>query len=180
MTIHNTAQSIGFQFFDVAWPTYVGNQYHNNSYAGVSTRYGDQWGNAGIVYNLGHNMPSVNDEYGYINNVYDFPFTQTDIRNAIWGIAAAGGYGSQGDWRFVTDANGTQWCPNLTGEWLDSPVYDDIMHMVDFFTTQGIEYWKMTSHNELKSGSCAIMYWQNRDANTSCTRRQAIPRPGSI
>ena len=29
------------------------------------------------------------------------------------------------------------------------PEYDDIKRMVDFFTTKGIEYWKMSSHNPL-------------------------------
>ncbi len=150
LTIHSNTQ-IDFPFFGSRWPTEACIQFgpRNGKY-----RDGDQWGNAGVVHNLGHRMPVVNDEYGYIN---DQPSpTQTQLRNAIWGIATAGGYGSEGDWTTGGSGN-TSWKPNLTGEWLAQPQYDDIKHLVDFFTTKGIEYWKMASHNELKNGSRTYM-----------------------
>ncbi len=148
LTIHSNTQ-INFPFFGSRWPTEVCIQFgpRNEKY-----RYGDQWGNAGIVYNLGHNMPVVNDEYGYINDEGGVTMTRLQSRQAIWGIATAGGYGSQGDWT-VYGTGSAKWKPNLTGEWHDAAEYDDIKHLVDFFTTKGIEYWKMSSHNELKSGS---------------------------
>ncbi len=111
---------------------------------------GDQWGNAGIVKNLGHKMPVVNDEYGYIADQGGVKMTRTQIRQAIWGIATAGGYGSSGDIRII-GSGAKRWTPCKTGEWADAPEYGDLKRMVDFFTANGIEYWKMVSHNELKT-----------------------------
>ena len=42
--------------------------------------------------------------------------------------------------------------PETTGDWTYQPEYDDIKRLVDFFTTKDIEYWKMSSHNELVEG----------------------------
>ncbi len=162
LSIHNTAGSIGFEFFDAIWPTYVSNQYHFN-HDQVSIVNGDEWGNQGITYNvdlartLGREMPMANDEYGYIGDIRTnsntgktLVFTQEVLRNTIWGIATAGGYGSAGDIRMF--GNGaTQWTPCRTGEWADATEFDDIKHMVEFFTKKGIEYWRMTGHNELKT-----------------------------
>jgi hypothetical protein len=152
LTIHNTSRSITFRFFNADWPTYVANQYHYGSAFGY-TKYGDVWGNDGITANLGHNMPVANDEYAYVGHKYSYNgqevvFTQTLVRNAIWGIAAAGGYGSTADMREHPNGMGI---PESTGDWQYQPEYDDIKHLVDFFTTKGIEYWKMTGHNELKT-----------------------------
>ncbi len=145
---------IDFQFFGATWPTDVIFQYGaRNPGASPSGTpkysYGDQWGNAGIVYNLGHNMPVVNDEYAYLNEVNSgVTITQETCRLTSWGIATAGGYGTASDWSVYTN-----WTPGVTGEWHDSPMYDDIQHLVDFFTSKGIEYWKMASHNELVTPS---------------------------
>ncbi len=131
---------IDFQFFGSSWPTFAIIQYgvRNGKYAN-----GDQWGNAGIVYNLGHKMPVVNDEYGYFG---DKNYTQTKDRNTIWGIATAGGYGSVGDIRLTPNGKGN---PEITGDWYDSPDYGDLKRLIDFFTGKNIEYWKMTSQNGL-------------------------------
>ena len=50
-------------------------------YGGWNPDYtnGDQWGNAGIVHNLGHNMPVVNDEYGYIGQIYPKPRVRVNM-----------------------------------------------------------------------------------------------------
>ena len=146
LSIHQNT-GIDFQFFGATWPTHAIIQYgpRNGTYTN-----GDEWGNAGIVYNLGHNMPVVNDEYGYIDDDGGVTMTQATSRRAIWGIATAGGFGSVGDWRTFSDG-ANQWKPNITADWADAPEYDDIKQMVDFFTTKGIEYWKMQSHNELKT-----------------------------
>ncbi len=155
---------IDFNFFGAAWPTDAIVQYGPRnpgaSPAGTpKSTHGDQWGNAGIVYNLGHNMPVVNDEYAYLNEVNGgVTVTQATCRLTSWGIATAGGYGSASDWSIHTN-----WTPGVTGEWSYEPMYDDIKHMVDFFTTKGIEYWKMASHNELK---------------TSGTRTYVLAEPG--
>ncbi len=91
-------------------------------------------------------MPVVNDEYGYLGEKTPIELTQVQHRHAMWGIAAAGGYGSVGDFRRPPTGN-----PEITGDWLDAPEYDDIQRIVRFFDTKGLEYWKMASHNELKT-----------------------------
>ncbi len=141
LSIHN--MNVNFQFFGSTWSTHAAIQY-GCPWSGTPL-YGDEGGNTGIRTNLGHNLPVVNDEYGYIDNP---GMTRTRTRQTIWGIATAGGYGSQGDIRMF-GSGATQWTPCRTGEWADATEYDDIKRMVDFFTTKGIEYWKMASHNEL-------------------------------
>jgi Protein of unknown function (DUF4038)/Domain of unknown function (DUF5060) len=156
LSIHNISASIGFEFFDSAWPTYVANQYHNSR--AVSTPNGDEWGNRMITYNvklaysMGRHIPLANDEYGYIGQTHPplavgVVMTRAMLRGAIWGIAVAGGYGSSGDIRLHPNGKGN---PEITGDWLDAPEeYGDVKRMVDFFTTKGIEYWKMSGQNEL-------------------------------
>ena len=156
LSIHNVSPSIGFEFFDSKWPTYVANQYHNSR--AVSTPNGDEWGNRGITHNaklarsLGRHMPLANDEYGYLGQTHPplavgVTMTRTMLRGAIWGIAVAGGYGSSGDMRLHPNGKGN---PEITGDWLDAPdEYGDVKRVVDFFTTKGIEYWKMSGQNEL-------------------------------
>jgi Protein of unknown function (DUF4038)/Domain of unknown function (DUF5060) len=147
LSIHNT--TIAFEFFGSTWPTYAIIQY-----GGWNPDYtnGDQWGNVGIVHNLGHRMPVVNDEYGYIGQIDPKPpirvsMTRTRLRQAIWGIATAGGYGSAGDFRVTPSQMGN---PEITGDWYDAPEeYGDLKIMIDFFTSTGIEYWKMSSQNGL-------------------------------
>ncbi len=163
LSVHNCADSIVHEFLDAAWSTSVSQQYHRNGNLVSNVQYGDVWGNAGILANLGHGKPVVNDEYAYIGGNYNnMPFTQTVHRNAIWGVVTAGGFGSSGDGRVFTDGS-NQWIAFNTGDWANAPQYDDIKHMVDFFTTKGIQYWKMTSHNELK---------------TSGTRTYVLAEPG--
>ncbi len=130
LSIHNMQQH--FQFFGESWPTHAAIQYNIT---------GDPAANASIVANLGHDMPVVNDEFGYIGTM-----AQTQQRQSLWGIAAAGGYSSTADFRIQTMG-----VPENTGDWYDQPEYADVKHMVDFFTNKGIEYWKMASHNELVS-----------------------------
>ena len=142
-----------FQFFGQTWPSYASIQYglRNGVYPN-----GDQWGNAGIVYNLGHGMPVVNDEYGYVGERPVSPlnvnYTQAQHRRVIWGIATAGGYGSAGDVRLISNTY-----PIFQSNWADAPgFYDDIKRLVDFWTTKGIQYWKMTSQNSLVSSGTRV------------------------
>ncbi len=101
--------------------------------------------NSSITANLDDGKPVSNDEYDYIGQS-----TRVGNRNAIWGIAVAGGYSSTADFRENPNGMGI---PESTGDWTYQPEYDDIKNMVDFFTTKGIEYWKMTSQNSLVSGT---------------------------
>ncbi len=148
LSIHQNTR-IDFQFFGESWPTHAIIQDSPRNQEGY--RNGDQWGNSGIVYNLGHNMPVVNDEYAYFGEVNSGRLVTRDIhRNAMWGVAVAGGYGSTAD--FYENPNG-KGIAESTGDWNDRPEYGDIKQMVDFFTTKNIEYWKMASNNALKSSS---------------------------
>lgn len=127
--------AIDFQFFGSSWPVHAIIQWG----VGAGESIGARWGNGGIVANLGHNMPVVNDEYAYIGQR-----ARAELRGAIWGIAVAGGYGSSGDLRLFAGV-----APEISGEWRDAPEYGDIQRMIKFFTTRGIEYWKMSSQNSL-------------------------------
>lgn len=146
LSIHQRTR-IDFQFFDASWPVHAIFQYgvRNKKYSD-----GDQWGNLGILYNLGHNMPVVNDEYGYIGEYNDKSvkgdpnLTREKHRQIIWGIYAAGGYGSAGDKYGYSTGR-----PYFSGHWYQPEEYRDIKRLVDFFTTKGIEYWKMSSQNSL-------------------------------
>lgn len=153
---------IDYNFAAATWPTHVIVQYGvrnrvtraSDEFKPTSqTKYhhGDQWGNASIVYNLGHRMPVVNDECGYIGEVKPIEMTPAQSRRVMWGIATAGGYGSSGDWRLLTD-----WRPSVTGEWADAEQYGDLKRMIDFFTTKNIEYWRMSSHNSLATQGTRI------------------------
>ena len=141
------------------WPTYAIIQLHGSEtpHRGGRANYldiPDAWGNQGITANLNLSMPVVNDEYGYIGSAVQtnrgtLRLTRTNQRRLIWGIATAGGYGSAGDAKPLAK-NKFPW---LTSDWEDEPEYGDIRRLVDFFTTQSIHYWNMTSSNGLTSSS---------------------------
>ncbi len=169
LSVHQNTR-IDFQYFGSSWRTHAIIQYgvRNKETTAADEfkktgqtkyRHGDEWGNAGIVYNLGHNMPVVNDEYGYLDDeTKPFPLTiqhphltQTQHRRTIWGIAAAGGYGAAGDIRRTSTGN-----PEISGDWLGAPEYRDIKRLVDFFTTKRLEYWKMSSQNSLKTSGTRV------------------------
>jgi len=161
LSLHQNTR-IDFQFFGSSWPVHAIIQYGvrnkqtdtvNEFQNTAGTKYpnGDEWGNAGVVYNLGRNTPVVNDEYGYIGESNPISLTPTQHRRAIWGIAAAGGYGAAGDVRRTSTGN-----PEISGDWLDAPEYDDIKRLVDFFTTKGLSYWKMSSQNSLKTSGTRV------------------------
>jgi hypothetical protein len=155
LSVHQQTR-IDFQFFGSTWPAHAIIQYGPRN--GL-TLDGDAWGNAGILYNRGHDMPIVDDEYGYIdpNDVFTlddgttFSEDRTTIRNAVWGLAMAGGYGTFGGDNTYLNASNQ---PILSGDWLDQPgPYGDIQRLVSFWTTQGIPYWEMTPNNSLTSSS---------------------------
>lgn len=131
LSIHQHTKET-FDFFGSAWPTHAIIQFKGGA---INV-------NGAIVANLGRNMPVVDDEYGYMGR----GLSTDQIRKNIWQIAAAGGYGSVGDGRAFGDTE-----PQGTGEWHDAPEYDDVKRLVDFFTTKGAEFWKMSSQNSLTS-----------------------------
>jgi hypothetical protein len=91
----------------------------------------DQWGNVSITSNLAANMPVFNDEFGYIHEQKpDLSFFEgTPHRQAMWGIAMAGGYGTVGD---VNPLSGSS--ISLSSDWQSRTEYNDVKNLVDFFT----------------------------------------------
>lgn len=184
LSVHQQTR-IDFQFFDQDWLTHAIIQYGVRNGQNVQGdewskeqnkakyEHGDQWGNKGIVYNLGHNMPVINDEYGYIGEPEDrsasggktvaqpIPLSRKKHRQILWGIYTAGGYGSAGDKyqyykngkrsteKFNASLGENDGMPYFSTNWHNPEEYKDIRHLVDFFTTRGLQYWKMAAHNEL-------------------------------
>ncbi len=176
-SIHQQTRN-DFQFFDQTWMSHaivqvgVRNQgktfregsewdVSNAAEEGRTFRHGDEWGNYSIVFNWGHNMPVVNDEYGYIGEWNDQSapknpdgkkpvLSREKHRQIMWGIYAAGGYGSTGDKTMYPEIER----PYRTANWRDPVEYRDVKRLVDFFTTKGIEYWKLGTQNGIvKAGT---------------------------
>ena len=169
LSIHQQTR-IDWQFLNYAWPSHiilqvgvrtgqgtVADEWDLTAETQPAYREGDAWGNAGILYNRGHELPVVNDEYGYIgeprdraaatdrNDKESWPrLTRERHRNIIWGIYLAGGYGSAGDKNAYPDGN-----PYFSANWHPAPEYEDIKHLIDFFTTLGLPYRRMQPSNEL-------------------------------
>jgi uncharacterized protein DUF5060/uncharacterized protein DUF4038 len=155
-----------FEFGHAGWPIHAVIQVGVRN---AKFQEGDRWGNDGILINSGLGMPVVNDEYGYLGERdasartgvdADTPIDETrpggenlqtapllsreKHRNIIWGIATAGGYGSAGDHREYSDGT-----PIFSANWHDDPGYADIARLIDFWTRRGIQYWRMSSRNDL-------------------------------
>lgn len=161
LSIHQRTR-INFYYANTSWPVHVIIQYgvRNPAASPAGTpKYanGDEWGYAAIRYNWGHNMPVVNDEYGYIREPDDVSvsgaptLTRRKHRQIIWGIYTAGGYGSAGDKHKYSDGQ-----PYFDANWHHRAEYDDIKRLIDFFTTKGIEYWKMTTDPALKTSGTRV------------------------
>lgn len=167
LSIHQRTR-IDFEFFDQPWLSHAIVQLgvRNRQPAGVESewvgkgktayRHGDTWGNASILYNRGHNVPVVNDEYGYIGEPNDvserpgvpadtMPLTRTKHRQILWGIYTAGGYASAGD---KTNYPG-RGKPYHLGFWQPTAEYGDIRRLVSFFAQPGLRYQAMQPQNGL-------------------------------
>ncbi len=160
LSIHQKTDP-SFEFFGSSWPSYAVLQFgtHQVQNPPVLHPLPDDWGN----FSIGNNYPTssnphadlpvVNDEYLYLCNLSSCQANQTfskeEHRQAIWGIATAGGYGSAGDLRLI---NGKE--PAFSADWEDEPEYGDISHLVDFFVNHVSTWWRMTTQNSLvTSGS---------------------------
>jgi len=106
---------------------------------------GDEWGHAGVIFNMEHNMPVVNDEFGYIGEPVDKSeraegaITREKHRQIVWGIHIAGGYSAAGDKTQYDDGR-----PYMCANWHDTDEYGDIKRLIDFFTHGRICYWQMS------------------------------------
>jgi Protein of unknown function (DUF4038) len=157
LSVHQQTRQ-DFQFFDQSWVSHAivqlgvrnqgktfrdGNEWEatNAAEEGRTFRNGDERGNYSIVYNYGHKIPVVNDEYGYIGEPVGqsvrkdgsgkYPkFTREKHRYTAWGIAVGGGYGSAGDKNDYADGR-----PYNSTNWHDTAEYGDLKRLIDFFTT---------------------------------------------
>ncbi len=156
LSVHQQTR-IDFQFFGENWLSHaivqlgVRNRQKTsddewNAKGRRGFRFGDEWGRASIRYNWGHNIPVVNDEYGYIGEPKDVSeadtvaLTRQKHRQILWGILTAGGYGSAGDKTAYSGAGK----PYFEGFWHPTPEYGDIRRLVDFFTKTVPAYWTLS------------------------------------
>lgn len=131
-----------FQFHDQSWPVHVILQ--SGRFVPADTL------NVITLRNRGHNMPIVNDEFGYFeDDIREWGkggYNQTVHRNALWSIYLAGGYATIGDKVQYTDGK-----PYHSSVWHPRPEYADVKHLADFFTKTGLNYWSMEPTNALVS-----------------------------
>ena len=169
LTIHQQTRP-DWNFPNATWPSHTDIQFGVRN-LGTATKvgdewqqpadgvgvfeHGDQWGNYSIVRNWTGEHPVVNDEFGYIGEPIDQSagkqrggnhprLTREKHRNALWGIVVGGGYAAAGDKNDYADGR-----PYMSSNWHDVPEYGDLKRVADFFTAPGLEYWKMTPHNEV-------------------------------
>lgn len=156
LSVHQQTR-IDFQFFGQNWLSHaivqlgVRNRQKTsddewNAKGRRGFRHGDEWGRASIRHNWGHNIPVVNDEYGYIGEPKDvseadtIALTRQKHRQILWGILTAGGYGSAGD----KTAYAGLGKPYFEGFWHSTPEYGDIRRLVNFFTKTVPSYWTLS------------------------------------
>jgi hypothetical protein len=141
-----------FHFFDEGWPVHAILQTGRHD-------PGDPKLYETMLENRGFDMPVVNDEFGYMgdflwrNAAKPRPpgvrgsspegrrysgYSAEKHRHSLWAIYMAGGQAATGDKNLYADGR-----PYKSGTWHDLPEYDDVRHLVDFFTRGGIEYWKL-------------------------------------
>ena len=131
-----------FQFHGEGWPVHVILQ--SGRFVPADTL------NVITLRNRGHQMPIVNDEFGYFeDDIREWGkggYNQTVHRNALWSIYLAGGYATIGDKVQYPDGR-----PYHSAIWHPRPEYADVKHLNDFFSKKGLEYWKMEPANALVS-----------------------------
>lgn len=144
LSIHNRTQWL-FNFPTEDWPTHIDLQVGPRITPVSYRAHPSLWGNESVLRNWGYDKPVVNDEYGYADNA---DLSRAGVREAAWGIAVGGGYGTYGEWN--TDFYWDPWALNtggLLGFWNDDPSQGDIKIMLDFM--QGIDYLSMLHQNSL-------------------------------
>lgn len=143
LSIHQS-RGVAFAFADAAWPTHAVIQY--NQRHGYS--FGDQWGSASILPNSGRGLPVVNEELGYYGQNHNgVKVTRDQVRRALWGIVASGGYGTTGD--ASTVAGGLVY---KSGRWHDlGAVYDDIRLLHDALSATP-RWWEYTAQQGVIRG----------------------------
>ncbi len=154
LSIHNRTK-MTFNFMNDAWPTHfvvqVGPRITPRP---TYQNHPSLWGNDSILKNWGYNKPVANDEYGYCDNI---DVSRAAAREAAWGVAIGGGYGTYGEWN--TDLSWDPWAMNtgsLLGFWNDDPSQGDLKVLLDFM--QGIDYVSMSPNNALITAKPTVVY----------------------
>ncbi len=125
----------------------------------VRYTFGDDWGSQSIIYNYGHNMPVVNDEWGYIGEHEDRSepqnedgsfkaMTREKHRRIMWSVYLSGGYGSSGD-KYLHKSVGCR--PYFACKWADCKEYEDTKFFKEFFSS--IPYWKLVPIHQNNIGN---------------------------
>jgi hypothetical protein len=161
LTIHQQP-SATWDFLTATWPAHASLQFGTNQTScsrcgganSCAGNNGDDWGNFSIVNNLSncsgtpYNLPVVNDEFGYIGKIASVD----KHRHAAWGIAAAGGYGSEGD----TNAAANTAQVVLYGDWVnEGSYYSDIKRMLGYIPVQ-TNWFQMSSDNGVVTGGTRV------------------------
>jgi hypothetical protein len=91
-------------------------------------------------------QPVFDDEYGYIGSLSTNATTDRTLnRQAIWGVAMGGGFGSAGSVNGPTDTTGCGGTcePTFYTNWIVEPAYTDIKALTSFFGTQVANWWRL-------------------------------------
>lgn len=154
LSIHNRTKML-FNFPNDPWPTHFVLQVGPRiTPASKYRNHPSLWGNDSIRLNWGYEKPIANDEYGYCDN-YDL--SRSDCREAAWGIAVGGGYGTYGEWN--ADFTWDPWAlftGGLLGMWVDDPSQGDIKVLIDFMNK--LDYPSMSPNNALITAKPADVY----------------------
>ncbi len=158
-----------FNFTDESWPTFSITEW---AWGSTDDFTSPDWSaQRGVIKAVKLQMtPSVNDEAMYVGYVPGWlpnaPGWDSDInRIYMWSTFAAGGYFTFGD-SYTTDGRSSIEGTISDRNWGEmnfssgdyyylgdmKKAYDEVTILSDFFTTTGIEYWKMLPHNELVPG----------------------------
>ncbi len=193
MTIHGHERVSPNPSFNVASGAGIGwmvhsslqwSQFGSNNYPG-STKPPDQWGEEIRLAN-GSARPSIDDEFGYLENFDGLVGPRVNHRMAMWGLAIAGVYGSVGDTRNdVFDPAQPSVTRDLTmrSEWKDRNEWNDYFRMAKFFSDQAAqvpipEHWRIRRLPNIWNDP-ARQAWLSGYSNRYLVLYDAVGRYGS-
>ena len=137
-----------FEFFTAGWPDHISLQTKRGGTTPDAEAFTAVSRNSNLATNVcpglssSTRLPVIDDEYYYIGTTGD-PTDRTRHRQAVWAIAAAGGFGSTGSLRGPSGCGGV--CsPALYTTWQDEPAYGDIRAVTRFFTNYVPNWWRMS------------------------------------
>lgn len=156
LSIHNDVVNFGtkypcFEFFTAGWANHVSLQTKRvdadtKAFDAVSrnSNVSHPLKCAGLASDGSNRLPVIDDEYYYVGTDPDAATDRTRHRQAVWAIAAAGGFGSTGSTRGPAGCGGVSQ-PTLYTTWVEEPdAYGDILSARNFF--KGLpNWWRMSN-----------------------------------